>query len=120
MAHLISQPTIIMAAGSKPKRIAEYVGRLNSGTAALSIAHMKSPSDWIEPGQTPEFDEYTLVLHGTLRVETREESIEVKAGQAIVARRGEWVRYSTPDPDGAEYVAICTPAFSPELVRRDT
>jgi hypothetical protein len=113
MANLISHPTVIMAAGNKPKRIAEYVGRVNSATEALSIAHMKSPAGWSEPGQTPEFDEYTVVLHGTLRVETQQGIIDVKAGQAIV-------RYSTPDPDGAEYVAICTPAFSLELAKRDT
>jgi mannose-6-phosphate isomerase-like protein (cupin superfamily) len=120
MANLISHPTVIMAAGNKPKRIAEYVGRVNSATEALSIAHMKSPAGWSEPGQTPEFDEYTVVLHGTLRVETQQGIIDVKAGQAIAAHRGEWVRYSTPDPDGAEYVAICTPAFSLELAKRDT
>jgi quercetin dioxygenase-like cupin family protein len=119
MATLIQQPTIIPAAGNKPKRIAEYVGRLNSGTEALSIAHMKSPAGWSEPGQSPEFDEYTVVLRGILCVETREGTIEVKGGQAIVAHRGEWVRYSTPDSEGAEYVAICMPAFSPALVKRD-
>jgi mannose-6-phosphate isomerase-like protein (cupin superfamily) len=119
MANLIQQPTVIMAAGNKSKVIAEYVGRLNSATESLSIAHMKSPAGWNEPGQTPEFDEYTVVLHGALRVETRAETIDVKAGQAILARRGEWVRYSTPEPNGAEYVAVCMPAFSPELVRRD-
>jgi quercetin dioxygenase-like cupin family protein len=119
MAHLIEQPTIVMAAGNKHKEIAEYVGRLNSATAALSIARMKSPAGWSEPGQIPEFDEYTVVLRGTLRVETRAETIDVKAGQAILALRGEWVRYSTMESDGAEYVAVCMPAFSPELVRRD-
>lgn len=119
MVHLIQHPIIIKAAGNKHKVIAEYVGRLNSATEALSIAHMKSPAGWSEPGQTPEFDEYTLVLRGALRVETRTETIDVKAGQAIIARRGEWVRYSTPEPEGTEYVAVCLPAFSPELVRRD-
>jgi quercetin dioxygenase-like cupin family protein len=119
MVNLIQQPTIVMAAGNKCKEIAEYVGRLNSATESLSIAHMKSPAGWSEPGQTPEFDEYAVVLQGVLRVETRAETIEVKAGQAILARRGEWVRYSTPEPNGAEYVAVCTPAFSPELARRD-
>jgi mannose-6-phosphate isomerase-like protein (cupin superfamily) len=119
MATLIKQPTIITAAGNKPKRIAEYVGRVNSATEAVSVAHMTSPSGWIEPGQCPEFDEYTVVLRGTLRVETRSETIDVRTGQAIVTPRGEWVRYSTPEPDGAEYIAVCTPAFSPALVRRD-
>lgn len=119
MVNLIQQPTIVMAAGNKHKEIAEYVGRLNSATEALSIAHMKSPAGWSEPGQIPEFDEYTLVLRGALRAETRAGTIDVKAGQAILARRGEWVRYSTPGPNGAEYVAVCIPAFSPELVRRD-
>ena len=119
MATLIEQPTIITAAGNKPKRIAEFIGRVNSGTEAVSIAHMTSPSGWVEPGQSPEFDEYTMVLRGVLHVETRSESISVKAGQAIVTPRGEWVRYSTPEPDGAEYVAVCLPAFYPALVRRD-
>ena len=119
MVNLIQKPIIIKAAGSKHKDIAEYVGRLNSATEALSIAHMKSPAGWSEPGQTPEFDEYTVVLRGMLRVETRMETLEVRAGQAIIARRGEWVRYSTPEPEGAEYVAVCMPAFSSELVRRD-
>ncbi|WP_447983865.1 cupin domain-containing protein [Nitrospira sp. Nam74] len=119
MAHLIQQPTIVTAAGNKHKEIAEYVGRLNSATAALSIAHMKSPPDWSEPGQTPDFNEYTVVLRGSLRAETRAGIIDVRAGQAILAPKGEWVRYSTVGPDGAEYVAVCMPAFSPELVRRD-
>ena len=119
MANLIQQPTIIMAAGNKPKEIAEYVGRLNSATEALSIAHMKSPAGWSETGQIPKFDEYTVVLRGSLRAETRAGTIDVKAGQAILACRGEWVRYSTLEPNGAEYVAVCVPAFSPELVRRD-
>jgi len=119
MANLIQQPIIIRAAGHTHKEIAEYVGRLNSATEALSIAHMKSPAGWSEPGQTPEFDEYTLVLRGALRVETRTGTLDVKAGQAIIVSMGEWVRYSTLDPEGAEYVAVCTPAFSPELVRRD-
>jgi len=119
MATLIQQPIIIRAAGNKHKEIAEYVGRLNSATEALSIAHMKSPAGWSEPGQIPEFDEYTLVLRGALRVEIRTGTIDVKAGQAIIARSGEWVRYSTPEPKGAEYVAVCMPAFSSELVRRE-
>jgi quercetin dioxygenase-like cupin family protein len=119
MVNFIQRPMIIRAAGNQHKEIAEYVGRINSATEALSIARMKSPAGWSEPGQSPEFDEYTLVLRGALRVETRTEAIDVKAGQAIIARRGEWVRYSTPEPDGAEYVAVCLPAFSSELVRRD-
>lgn len=116
---LIENPTVIAAAGNLPKRIAEYVGRVNSGTAALSIAQMNSPHGWQEPGQTPEFDEYTLVLRGWLRVETRTSTIDVPAGQAIVAEKGEWVRYSTPRPDGAEYISVCVPAFSPDTVHRD-
>ena len=119
MATLIEKPTIVTAAGNKPKRIAEYVGRVNSQTDAVSIAHMISPSGWVEPGQCPEFDEYTMVLRGTLHVQTRSGSLKVQAGQAIATPRGEWVRYSTPDGDGAEYVAVCLPAFSPALVRRD-
>ena len=117
--NLIEKPTVITAAGNIPKRIAEYVGRVNTGTAALSIAHMTSPGGWQEPGQTPEFDEYTLVLRGSLRVETRTGVIEVAAGKAILAPKGEWVRYSTPEEGGAEYVAICLPAFSPDTVHRD-
>ena len=116
---LIEKPSIITSAGNLPKRIAEYIGRVNSGTGDVSVAHMKSPAGWQEPGQTPEFDEYTLVLKGSLRVETRQGVQEVTEGQAIIAHKGEWVRYSTPDADGAEYVAICVPAFSPESVHRD-
>jgi len=119
MAIHIECPTRIQAAGNKPKLIDEFIGRVNSGTASVSIARMQSPSGWEEPGQTPEFDEYTVVLRGMLRVETRTGTIDVKAGQAIIARKGEWVRYSTPEPKGAEYVAVCMPAFSSELVRRD-
>lgn len=119
MPNLIQQPTIVMAAGNKHKEIAEYVGRLNSATEALSIAYMKSPAGWSEPGQIAEFDEYTVVSRGALRAETRAGTVDVMAGQAILARRGEWVRYSTPEPDGAEYVAVCMPAFSPDLVHRD-
>lgn len=119
MAILIQQPMIIRAAGNTHKEIAEYVGRRNSATEALSIAHMKSPAGWSEPGQSPDFDEYTLVLRGALRVETRTGTLDVKAGQAIIARRGEWVRYSTLGAEGAEYVAVCLPAFSQELVQRD-
>jgi mannose-6-phosphate isomerase-like protein (cupin superfamily) len=115
----IRTPTIIEAAGNKPKRIEEFVGRVNSRTEALSIARMRSPQGWIEPGQTPEFDEYTLVLRGTLRVTSREGSIDVAAGQAVIAHRGEWVQYSTPGPEGADYIAVCVPAFSPATVHRD-
>jgi len=119
MPELIAAPTRIVAAGNKPKAIDEYVGRVNSGTAAVSIAHMRSPAGWVEPGQTPEFDEYTVVLRGMLRVRHRGGTLDVRAGQAVVARRGEWVEYSSPEPDGAEYVAVCVPAFSPDTVHRD-
>lgn len=119
MAKLIEKPTVIQAAGNKPKLIEEFVGRVNSGTSSVSVARMKSPAGWVEPGQTPEFDEYTLVLKGTLRVETRSGALDVKAGQAVIAPRGEWVRYGSPDAEGAEYVAICLPAFAPDIVRRD-
>jgi mannose-6-phosphate isomerase-like protein (cupin superfamily) len=120
MATLIATPTVIQAAGNKPKRIAEYVGRVNSQTAGVSVAHMTSPGGWVEPGQTPEFDEYTLVLRGTLRVESKgKPPLDVRAGQAVIAHAGEWVRYSTPDDEGAEYVAVCLPAFSPGTVHRD-
>ena len=119
MATHIQQPTIVQAAGNKPKIIEEYIGRVNSSTDALSIARMKSPSGWVEPGQTPEFDEYTIVLRGTLRVTTRNGSTDVQAGQAVVAHKGEWVQYSTPGAEGAEYVAICLPAFSMNTVHRD-
>jgi ethanolamine utilization protein EutQ (cupin superfamily) len=116
---LIEKPTVIQSAGNLPKRIEEFVGRVNSRTEAVSIAHMTSPGGWLEPGQTPEFDEYTLVLRGELRVETAFGVLVVTAGQAIVSNKGEWVRYSTPHPDGADYVAICLPAFSPGTVHRD-
>jgi quercetin dioxygenase-like cupin family protein len=119
MAKLIEKPSVVKAAGNKPKVIAEFVGLVNTATDAVSIAHMKSPAGWIEPGQTPEFDEYTVVLRGVLRVETRAGIIDVNAGQAIVAQKGEWVRYSTLENSEAEYVAVCLPAFSPKLVRRD-
>jgi quercetin dioxygenase-like cupin family protein len=119
MPDLIEKLTIIAAAGNLSKRIAEYVGRVNSATAAVSIARMESPAGWSEPGQIPEFDEYTVVLRGLLRVETRSGTIDVKAGQAITAHRGEWVRYTTPEPGGAEYIAVCLPAFAPELVHRE-
>jgi quercetin dioxygenase-like cupin family protein len=119
MARLISKPTVIPAAGQPPKIIAEFIGRVNSSTSAISIAKMTSPSGWREPGQTPEFDEYTIVLKGELQVETRDTVHKVAVGQAIVVNAGEWVRYSTPGSDGAEYVAVCLPAFSPETVHRE-
>lgn len=119
MAKLIAQPTQIISAGNKPKTILEHVGRVNSGTSAISIAHMKSPGGWIEPAQTPEFDEFTLVLHGMLRVTTKTETLEVRAGQSVHVTAGEWVRYDTPEDAGAEYIAVCLPAFSPETVHRD-
>lgn len=119
MPTLIQAPTRIQSAGNKPKIIQEFVGRVNSKTRALSVAQMKSPSGWVEPGQRPEFDEYTIVLKGTLRVEHEGDAIDVGAGQAVIARAGEWVRYSTPGPEGAEYIAVCLPAFSPETVHRD-
>ena len=118
MARLIEGPTTIEAAGNKPKLIEEFVGRVNSQTADVSIALMKSPGGWIEPGQTPAFDEYTVVLAGTLRVETNDGVFDVAAGQAVIAPKGEWVRYSSPDEGGAEYVAVCVPAFSPDTVHR--
>lgn len=119
MPTLIDKPSVIEAAGNKPKRIEEYVGRVNSRDEALSVARMVSPEGWEEPGQTPEFDEYTVVLKGLLRVRHKGGVLDVRAGQAVVARRGEWVRYSSPEPGGAEYVAVCLPAFSPDSVRRD-
>jgi ethanolamine utilization protein EutQ (cupin superfamily) len=119
MPTLISRPTVIEAAGNRPKLIEEYFGRVNSGTAAVSIARMRSPGGWVEPGQTPEFDEYTVVLRGELQVKTRERTLTVKAGQAVLTTKGEWVQYSTPHPDGAEYIAVCLPAFSPGTVHRD-
>ena len=119
MATHIAKTTIIQAAGNKPKIIEEFIGRVNSKGDDVSIARMKSPSGWLEPGQTPDFDEYTLVLRGTLRVTTKSGSIDVNAGQAVIAKKGEWVQYSTPGPDGAEYVAVCLPAFSPDNVHRD-
>jgi len=115
----ITAPSIVKAAGNKPKIIEEYVGRLSSHTERLSIARMKSPGGWMEPGQTPQFDEYTVVLKGMLRVETKDETVDVNAGEAVIAHAGEWVRYSTPGREGAEYVAVCLPAFSPQAVHRD-
>jgi ethanolamine utilization protein EutQ (cupin superfamily) len=117
MPTLIAEPTRVQAAGSKPKIIEELVGRVNSKTETLSVAHMRSPEGWVEPGQTPEFDEYTVVLKGFLRVTHKSGNMEVRPGQAVIAHRGEWVQYSTPE--GAEYIAICLPAFSPQIVHRD-
>ena len=112
-------PTIIQSAGNKPKIIEEYIGRVNSKTSGLSIARMKSPGGWIEPGQCPEFDEFTVVLNGKLRVQSESGVMDVNAGEAVIAHKGEWVQYSTPESDGAEYIAICMPAFSMETVHRD-
>lgn len=120
MATLIASPSRITAHGNVPKLIDEFVGRVNNGDERLSIAHMRSPSGWREPGQRPEFDEYTVVLAGTLVVETEGSPLEVNAGQAVLVRGGEWVRYSTPGPQGAEYIAVCLPAFGPDIVHRDT
>jgi mannose-6-phosphate isomerase-like protein (cupin superfamily) len=119
MPTLIAKPTRIEAAGNKPKLIDEYIGRVNSGSGQLSVAHMRSPSGWVEPGQTPQFDEYTLVLRGMMRVRHKGGMIDVHAGQAVIAHAGEWVQYSTPEPEGAEYAAICLPAFSMDTVQRD-
>ena len=119
MPTLISQPTRIQAAGNKPKLIDEYIGRVNTNTSAASVAQMRSPQGWLEPGQTPDFDEFTIVLKGMLRVEHQGGSLDVSAGQAVIAHAGEWVRYSTPNEDGAEYIAVCLPAFSMETVHRD-
>ena len=120
MPTLIEQPAVIQAAGNKPKRIEEYAGRVNSGHTGVSVARMTSPEGWVEPGQRPAFEEITVVLRGRLHVEHEGGSLDVVAGQAVVTHPGEWVRYSTPDPGGAEYVAICLPAFSPETVHRDS
>ena len=119
MPQLIERPKVITAAGNVPKRIEEFVGRVGTGDEAVSVARMRSPAGWEEPGQTPEFDEFTVVLRGLLRVEHESGTLDVRAGQAVVARAGEWVRYSTPEADGAEYVSVCLPAFSPETVHRD-
>jgi mannose-6-phosphate isomerase-like protein (cupin superfamily) len=119
MPRLIAAPAVVAAAGTKPKRIEEFAGRVNSGHGQVSVARMISPGDWQEPGQRPEFEEITVVLRGMLRVEHEGGTIEVQAGQAIVTAPGEWVRYSTPGADGAEYVAVCLPAFSPATVHRD-
>jgi len=119
MPTLIAQPTRIEAAGNKPKIIDEYIGRVNSGTSAASVAHMRSPEGWVEPGQTPEFVGFTVVLRGLLRVHHKSGSLDVRAGQAVITNPGEWVQYSTPEPGGAEYIAVCVPAFSPQSVHRD-
>jgi mannose-6-phosphate isomerase-like protein (cupin superfamily) len=119
MATHIRQPSVIQAAGTPPKRIEEFVGLVNSGTDAVSIACMRSPAGWTEPGQAPEFDEYTVVLRGSLRVRLRDRELDVGAGQAVMVRAGEWVQYSSPGAEGAEYMAVCLPAFSPRRVRRD-
>ncbi len=120
MPTLIAQPAVIEAAGNKPKRIEEFAGRVNSGHTAVSAARMTSPEGWVEPGQRPTFEEITLVLRGMLRVQHEAGTLEVRAGQAVVTLPGEWIRYSTPEPGGAEYVAICLPAFSPQTVNRDS
>lgn len=117
MPQLITAPTVVP--GVEPKVIEEFVGRVNTGTDALSVARMVAPAGWTEPGQRPDFDEVTVVLRGTVRVEHDDGALDVPAGQAVLARAGEWVRYSTPGPEGAEYVSVCTPAFSPEAARRD-
>ena len=119
MPRLIARPSVVQAAGSKPKQIEEFVGLINTGHASVSVAHMIAPAGWQEPGQRPEFEEITVVLKGTLRVEHEKGALDVHAGQAVIAHAGEWIRYSTPSPDGAEYIAVCLPAFSLETVHRD-
>lgn len=119
MPQIISKPAQIKAAGNKTKIIQEYIGRVNSRTQDVSIARMKSPRGWKEPGQRPEFDEYTVVLKGTLRVQSKDGVLNIKAGQAVICKSGEWVQYSTPLKGGAEYIAVCLPAFSPDIVHRD-
>ena len=119
MPTLISHPTRIQSAGNKAKLIDEYIGRVNSQTTSASVAHMRSPAGWLEPGQTPAFDEFTIVLKGTLRVEHENGSLDVTAGKAVIAHAGEWIRYSTPHEGGAEYIAVCLPAFSMDTVHRD-
>lgn len=119
MPTLISSPTVVQAAGNKPKQIEEFAGRVNSGHTGVSVARMVSPEGWVEPGQRPDFEEITLVLRGMVRVEHESGVTDVRAGQAIVTRPGEWIRYSSPEPNGAEYIAICLPAFSPDTVHRD-
>ena len=119
MPRLIEKPTVVQAAGNKPKQIQEFVGRVNSGHDAVSVARMVSPGGWVEPGQRPEFDEMTVVLRGLVRVEHEGGVIDVRAGQAVVTSAGEWIRYSSPEAEGAEYIAVCLPAFSPGTVHRD-
>ena len=119
MPQIIKNPKRIESVGNKSKTIDEFIGRVNSSTEQISIAKMKSPARWEEPGQTPEFDEYTIVLNGTLRVETKSETFDIKTGEAIITYKGEWIKYSTPTDEGAEYIAVCVPAFSPETVNRD-
>lgn len=119
MPRLIEKPTVVQAAGNKPKQIQEFVGRVNSGHDAVSVARMVSPGGWVEPGQRPDFDEMTIVLKGMVRVEHEGGAIDVRAGQAVVTTAGEWIRYSSPEADGAEYIAVCLPAFSPATVHRD-
>jgi mannose-6-phosphate isomerase-like protein (cupin superfamily) len=116
---MIEKPARVTAAGTKPKLIDEYIGRVNSETQGVSVAHMRSPGGWIEPGQTPDFDEYTVVLKGVLRVEHKDGTLDVGSGQAVIAPKGEWVRYSTPEPEGAEYIAVCSPAFTLGAAHRD-
>ena len=120
MPTLVAAPTRITAAGTKPKLIDEYIGRVNSKTAGVSVAHMRSPQGWEEPGQTPQFDEFTVVLKGLLRVRHKQGEMDIAAGQAVIAHRGEWIQYSTPNEGGAEYIAVCLPAFSIETVHRDS
>ena len=117
--HVIKEPKVIKAAGNKPKVIEEFIGKVNSQTADVSIARMKSPSGWVEPGQTPDFDEYSLVLKGFLRVKAEDGTVDIKTGEAVIAPRGQWIQYSTPGPEGAEYIAVCVPAFSIDTVHRD-
>jgi mannose-6-phosphate isomerase-like protein (cupin superfamily) len=120
MPTLIPAPTRITAAGNKPKLIDEYVGRVTTGEGRLSVAHMRSPGGWVEPGQQPAFDEWTIVLRGMVRVTHRDGHLDVRAGQGVLTRAGEWIQYSTPEADGAEYIAVCLPAFSPDTVHRDS
>ena len=117
--YIIKEPTVIKACGNKPKVIEEFIGRANSQTEQVSIARMKSPGGWEESGQTPDFDEYTLVLKGFLRIKTENKTVDIKTGEAVISPRGQWVQYSTPGSDGAEYIAVCLPAFSPETAHRD-
>ncbi len=119
MIQHIRQPAVVQSAGNKPKRIEEFIGGVNTGTAGVSIARMRSPGGWVEPGQRPDFDEYTVVLSGLLRVQSAEGSVDVRAGEAVIVPRHTWIQYSTPEAEGAEYIAVCLPAFSPNTVHRD-